>query len=67
MKISQRIASDIGGTFTDIAYIDDSGRLATGKLPSTPSNYADAVVDGIQELLRRQQIAFGHIEERSPD
>ena len=51
MRPDQRIASDIGGTFTDIAYIDPDGRLATGKLPSTPADYADGVVRGIEELV----------------
>jgi N-methylhydantoinase A len=63
LSLGHRIASDIGGTFTDIAYIDDDGRLVTGKLPSTPANYADGVVRGIVELLRRQGVAFRRIEQ----
>lgn len=47
-----RIAADIGGTFTDIAVILPDGRVATRKLPSTPSNYADAVVAGATCLLK---------------
>ncbi len=50
MDADQRVASDIGGTFTDIAYIDEAGRLVTGKLPSTPANYADGVVAGVLDL-----------------
>ncbi len=46
-----RIAADIGGTFTDIAYLDEDGTLATGKLLSTPTNYADAVTHGITRLM----------------
>ena len=46
-----RIAADIGGTFTDLAVLRADGRLATRKLPSTPGNYADAVIEGIVGLL----------------
>jgi N-methylhydantoinase A len=46
-----RIAADIGGTFTDLAVLRADGRLATRKLPSTPANYADAVIEGIVGLL----------------
>ena len=47
----RRIAADIGGTFTDIAYLTDDGRLMTRKVSSTPEDYADAVVDGITGLI----------------
>ena len=63
MSISRRIASDIGGTFTDIAHVGEDGRLSTGKLPSTPANYADAVIDGIVELLGRIGIAHDYLHE----
>ena len=46
-----RIAADIGGTFTDLAVLTADGRLATRKLPSTPANYADAVIAGVTGLL----------------
>lgn len=51
MVAVSRIAADIGGTFTDIAVLTDSGQLATWKLPSTPPNFADAVVTGVTRLL----------------
>ena len=46
-----RAAADIGGTFTDVAVLTPDGRLATRKLPSTPDNYADAVIAGVRDLL----------------
>ena len=46
-----RAAADIGGTFTDVAVLTPDGRLATRKLPSTPENYADAVIAGVRGLL----------------
>ena len=47
----KRVAADIGGTFTDIAVLTEDGDLATRKVPSTPANYADAVVLGVADLL----------------
>ena len=46
-----RVAADIGGTFTDIALRLADGRLVTRKVPSTPHDYAEAVVAGICAVL----------------
>src|SRR5258708_14622132 len=51
MSSGLRGAADIGGTFTDIAFIGEDGTVATRKVPSTPGNYADAVIRGIDELM----------------
>ncbi len=51
MSSGLRVAADIGGTFTDIAFIGEDGTVATRKVPSTPGNYADAVIRGIDELM----------------
>ena len=46
------IAIDTGGTFTDIAVLDsDSGELRVLKLPSTPADPGQAIVDGLAELF----------------
>jgi hypothetical protein len=44
------VATDIGGTFTDLVALDDSGRLAIHKVLSTPANYADGLLVGVSEL-----------------
>ena len=58
-----RAGSDIGGTFTDIAYIDEAGVLHTGKVPSTPERYGQGVVDGIDRLARQQSLALNAMRE----
>jgi hypothetical protein len=58
-----RIAADIGGTFTDIALLTRDGRLSSAKLLSTPANYADAVIDGVVSLVRRQGLDIQDIVE----
>jgi N-methylhydantoinase A len=46
-----RIGIDIGGTFTDFVLFDEvSGSTITYKVPSTPSNPADAVLAGLKIL-----------------
>src|SRR5262249_31853023 len=58
-----RIAADIGGTFTDIALLDENGILATRKLLSTPGNYADAVIGGIAGLMAELGLTMAEIDE----
>ncbi|HEY4666007.1 MAG TPA: hydantoinase/oxoprolinase family protein [Anaerolineales bacterium] len=48
-----RVASDIGGTFTDLAYLDESsGRVGMAKVSTTPTDFAQGVV----ETLRRAEL-----------
>lgn len=47
----KRIAVDIGGTFTDIVYIDDgSSQIVTDKVRSTPSDIGRAVFEAIKKI-----------------
>jgi N-methylhydantoinase A len=52
MRGTLRVAADVGGTFTDIACLSPTGELSTCKLPSTPHDYALAVIEGIKLLTR---------------
>ena len=53
-----RLGVDIGGTFTDLALVDeDSGQQTTFKVSSTPSDYSAAVVDAIKALSTEHGIA----------
>src|SRR6266851_4027834 len=42
-----RVGVDIGGTFTDIVFLDASGRLHTKKVSSSVDDYARAIIDGL--------------------
>jgi len=44
------LAVDTGGTFTDLVLLDQ-GRITTLKVPSTPADPAQAVLDGVREIL----------------
>jgi N-methylhydantoinase A len=52
MSGTLRVAADVGGTFTDIACLSADGELSTCKIPSTPDDYANAIIEGIQTLTR---------------
>jgi N-methylhydantoinase A len=55
--MSLRLGIDIGGTFTDLVTMDQaSGALTMLKTPSTPAHPSRAVINGIEELVSRDQI-----------
>ena len=45
-----RIGVDVGGTFTDLVAVDDSGRTVLEKVPSTPADPSIGVLDGLALL-----------------
>jgi N-methylhydantoinase A len=49
--MSLRIGIDIGGTFTDLVAIAADGRITTRKVASTPHDYGEGIIAGLQELL----------------
>jgi N-methylhydantoinase A len=52
-----RIGIDIGGTFTDVALVEEgTGRIAIAKLPTTPPDFGQAVIDGIRQGLDDNRI-----------
>ena len=47
-----RVGIDVGGTFTDVvAYSSSGGQLYVDKVPSTPQNPADGVLNGLSRLI----------------
>jgi len=48
-----RFAADVGGTFTDVIALSDQGGVWTHKLPSTPPNFEEAVLDAVTLLLEK--------------
>ena len=43
-----RVATDIGGTFTDIVYVEPNGQVGTAKSHTTPAQFEQGVMDVIQ-------------------
>jgi len=47
-----RVAADIGGTFTDVVFMDRKGVTHVRKILSTPDNYTQAILNAIQEVFQ---------------
>src|SRR5690606_25107464 len=45
-----RIGIDVGGTFTDLVAVDDSGTVTLGKVASTPEDQSAGVMEGLGRL-----------------
>ena len=43
---------DVGGTFTDAVLLDD-GAVHTAKVPTTPGNESEAVMEAVEAVLAR--------------
>ena len=54
-----RVGVDIGGTFTDIVFLDDDGNVHTKKVSSSVDDYARAIVEGVRELFHETGVT-GH-------
>lgn len=53
-----RVATDIGGTFTDLVSVDKDGKITIGKSHSTPPNFEQGVID----VLEKSEVNIGEIE-----
>ena len=52
-----RIGIDIGGTFTDVALVEDkSGSVGVAKVPTTPDDLASGVLIALKLAMERHQI-----------
>jgi N-methylhydantoinase A len=52
-----RIGIDIGGTFTDVALVDEAtGRIGIAKVLTTPHDFGAAVIDGINAALAENAV-----------
>ncbi|MCU1806368.1 hydantoinase/oxoprolinase family protein [Cytobacillus firmus] len=44
-----RVATDIGGTFTDLVYVNEEGEIGVAKSHTTPPNFEKGVIDVIEK------------------
>ena len=57
--MSLRVGIDIGGTFTDLAVVDEeTGKTSVIKVPSTPSDYAAGVIDALGSAGSGPEVGF---------
>ena len=59
----KRVGIDVGGTFTDLIYVDeDQGQVVVHKLPSTPSDPAQATLQGLDEVCEGAGVQAAHLD-----
>jgi N-methylhydantoinase A len=59
----KRVGVDVGGTFTDFAFVDsDTGMVVVHKELTTPYDPAVAVLRGLEALLSRAESSYGTID-----
>ena len=52
--MSWRIGVDIGGTFTDVAVVNEKdGTIGVTKVSSTPGNFGQAVLTALEQALSK--------------
>ena len=57
-----RIGVDIGGTFTDVALVDEtSGRIGVAKVPTTPADLAEGVLGALELAMSRYEVAAAEV------
>jgi N-methylhydantoinase A len=60
--MSWRIGVDIGGTFTDVAVVDDtSGRIGAAKTLTTPRDFVAGVLEALGSAMKAYGIAAGEV------
>ena len=58
----QKIGVDVGGTFTDFSCQLSDGRRLGFKIPSTPGDPSQAVIEGVSELIENYNVDPSQIE-----
>jgi len=58
-----RVGVDVGGTFTDVVFLNGKGDLSVHKVPSTPPQFEQGVTGAIRELLNLTQCSGTKVKE----
>lgn len=57
-----RIGIDIGGTFTDVALVDDvTGRIGVAKAPTTPKDFGQGVLSALATAMHRYELQAANV------
>ncbi|MBT3534046.1 MAG: hydantoinase/oxoprolinase family protein [Rhodospirillaceae bacterium] len=60
--MSWRVGVDIGGTFTDVALVDEeTGQIGIAKVPTTPRDFGQGVVQALTIALGEHDIAASNV------
>ena len=59
-----RVGIDVGGTFTDFILMDEAdGSISVFKQPSVPARPAQAILDGLVAILRREGVSAADLRQ----
>ncbi len=62
--MAKRLGVDVGGTFTDLIYVDDdAGTITVHKVPTTPADPSQGTVRGVRELCDGAGTAPSQLEQ----
>ena len=60
--MSWRIGVDIGGTFTDVALVNEAdGRIGIAKVPTTPGDFGQGVVTALTIALDEHGVSADQV------
>lgn len=59
------IGVDVGGTFTDLVAIDETGRIAFSKSPTTPQDQSIGVLNGLEDLAGALGLSLAELLSRT--
>jgi N-methylhydantoinase A/oxoprolinase/acetone carboxylase beta subunit len=60
----KRLGVDVGGTFTDLIYVDDeAGTILIHKIASTPDDPSQGTVQGIRELTEQAKVTPADLDQ----
>jgi len=59
------IGTDIGGTFTDCTVLSSSGRVTTGKSPSTPPNFSEGFFNAVEDAAAKLDLTLPDLLSRA--
>ncbi len=60
--MAYRLGVDVGGTFTDLALLEEgTGRLTVAKVPSVPDDPAAGILEGIERILGEAGVSPGEV------
>lgn len=55
-----KVCVDIGGTFTDSILIDSSGKISEYKVPTTPIDFSEGIMNTLKEAAEAHNQSFEH-------
>ena len=63
MALTMKAAVDIGGTFTDVIAIDDTGAIASAKIPTRQDDLSECFLSGVKAAIDSANVSTGKPDE----